>query len=188
MAIKIFIDEGHNPQNPNAGAEGNGLREQDLVYRIGQEAAALFRADDRFEVRLSRPTETTQLGTSNTSSLAARTTAANRWGADYFISLHTNASDSPAATGTEAFVFTPGGAAERLAENLTAGVERETGLYDRGVFARPGLYVLRKTEMPAVLLELGFITNPRDARLMEEEPELFARGIYEGVLSFLGIS
>ena len=42
--------------------------------------------------------------------------------------------------------------------------------------------------MPAVLLELGFITNPRDARLMEEEPELFARGIYEGVLSFLGIS
>ena len=108
MAIKIFIDEGHNPQNPNAGAEGNGLREQDLVYRIGQEAAALFRADDRFEVRLSRPTETTQLGTSNTGSLVARTTAANRWGADYFISLHTNASDSPAATGTEAFVFAPG--------------------------------------------------------------------------------
>lgn len=36
MAIKIYIDQGHNPVNPNAGAEGNGLREQDVVYRIGQ--------------------------------------------------------------------------------------------------------------------------------------------------------
>ena len=35
MAIKIFIDQGHNPNNPNAGAEGNGLREQDIVFRIG---------------------------------------------------------------------------------------------------------------------------------------------------------
>jgi len=33
MAIKIYIDQGHNPENPNAGAEGNGLREQDLTYR-----------------------------------------------------------------------------------------------------------------------------------------------------------
>ena len=34
MAIKIYIDQGHNPQNPNAGAEGNGLREQDITYRV----------------------------------------------------------------------------------------------------------------------------------------------------------
>ena len=45
MAIKIYIDQGHNPQNPNAGAEGSGLREQDLVYRIGQELATLLRQD-----------------------------------------------------------------------------------------------------------------------------------------------
>jgi N-acetylmuramoyl-L-alanine amidase len=32
MAIKLFIDQGHNPRNPNAGAEGNGLREQDVTY------------------------------------------------------------------------------------------------------------------------------------------------------------
>ena len=43
MAIKIYIDQGHNPVNPNAGAEGNGLREQNIVYRIGQELAALLR-------------------------------------------------------------------------------------------------------------------------------------------------
>ena len=43
MAIKIYIDQGHNPQNPNAGAEGNGLREQDIVYPIGIELAELLR-------------------------------------------------------------------------------------------------------------------------------------------------
>ena len=42
MAIKIFIDQGHSPSNPNAGAEGNGLREQDLTYKIGAETARLL--------------------------------------------------------------------------------------------------------------------------------------------------
>ena len=53
MAIKIYIDQGHNPRNPNAGAEGNGLREQDIVYPIGIELAARLVADSRFEARLS---------------------------------------------------------------------------------------------------------------------------------------
>ena len=61
MAIRIYIDQGHNPENPNAGAEGNGLREQDVVYRIGQLLADRLRADGNFEVRLSRPTPTTPM-------------------------------------------------------------------------------------------------------------------------------
>jgi N-acetylmuramoyl-L-alanine amidase len=44
MAIKIYVDQGHNPENPNAGAEGNGLREQDITYRVGEDLAALLRA------------------------------------------------------------------------------------------------------------------------------------------------
>ena len=48
MAIRIYIDQGHNPQNPNAGAEGNGLREQDIVFRIGIELAELLRADPEY--------------------------------------------------------------------------------------------------------------------------------------------
>ena len=72
MAIKIYIDQGHNPVNPNAGAEGNGLREQNIVFRIGIELADLLEGDDRFEVRLSRPTEDTQIGTSNSTSLRLR--------------------------------------------------------------------------------------------------------------------
>lgn len=76
MAIKIFIDQGHNPSGPNTGAEGFGLKEQDITYQVGKELAELLRADDRFEVRLSRNTPEERLGTSNTTSLAARVRAA----------------------------------------------------------------------------------------------------------------
>lgn len=186
MAIKIYIDQGHNPVNPNAGAEGNGLREQNLVYTIGQELADLLRANVNFEVRLSRPSPETQLGTSKASSLSARVNEANAWGADYFISLHTNASSSPNAGGTEAYVFSIPSAASRLANDIVDGVTEYTGLRDRGVFTRSGLYVLRKTQMPATLVELGFISNPEEAALMRDRPDLFARGIYEGILEYTG--
>ena len=99
MAIKIYIDQGHNPKNPNAGAEGNGLREQDIVYKIGIELAELLRANPNFEVKLSRPSSSTQIGSSNSESLRLRVNEANSWGADYFISLHTNASELRSASG-----------------------------------------------------------------------------------------
>ena len=105
MPIKIFIDQGHNPVNPNAGSEGNGYREQDITYRIGVDLAALLNENPQFSARLSRQNSTEVLGTTNTTSLSARTNAANAWGADYFISLHTNAAASSQATGTEAFVY-----------------------------------------------------------------------------------
>ena len=187
MSIKIYVDQGHNPVNPNAGAEGNGLREQDLVYTIGQELADRLRADPDFEVRLSRPTRDTLLGTTNATSLAARVNEANRWGADYFISLHTNAASSASAGGSEAYVYARGTRAFGFAEDILTNLTSITGLRDRGVQARPGLYVLRKTQMPATLVELGFITNPRDAALMRDEPGLFAEGIYRGIKEFTGV-
>lgn len=187
MAIKIYVDQGHNPINPNAGAEGNGLREQNITYRIGQELAALLRADPDFEVRLSRPTSDTQLGTSLNSSLRARVQDANAWRADYFISLHTNASEIASASGTEAYVYARAGEAFPLAQSIVTGVTDVTGLPDRGTFVRSGLYVLRKTTMPAVLLEMGFITNPGDAALMNENPRLFAQGIYQGIKNYTGV-
>lgn len=187
MAIKIYIDQGHNPVNPNAGAEGNGLREQDLVYRIGQELATLLRRNGNFDVRLSRPTADTQIGSSNNTSLRLRVSDANSWGADYFISLHTNASENAAASGSEAFAYARGTPAFRLGEDILEGLAETTGLRNRGMKVRPGLYVLKKTTMPAVLVELGFITNARDAFLMRDRPDLFAQGIYEGILDFTDV-
>ena len=186
MATKIYIDQGHNPENPNAGAEGNGLQEQTVTYRVGQELAALLRANPDFEVRLSRPTPQTSLGNSNSTSLQARVNDANAGGADYFISIHTNASDLPEATGVEAFAYTSPSRAFSLGQDIVRELSRETGLRDRGMKVRPGLYVLRRTNMPAVLVEIGFITNPSDAALMDSDPARFARGIYNGILDYLG--
>jgi N-acetylmuramoyl-L-alanine amidase len=187
MAIKIYIDQGHNPVNPNAGAEGNGLREQDIVYRIGQELATLLRRDDRFDVRLSRPSPTTQVGSSLSDSLRTRVSDANSWGANYFISLHTNASDISAASGIEAYAYSRPSQAFALGEQIVQSLSNVTGLPNRGMKVRTNLYVLRRTAMPAVLVELGFITNPGDAALMSQQPQLFAQGIYQGLLEYLGL-
>ena len=184
MAIKIYIDQGHNPQNPNAGAEGNGLREQDITYRVGVLLAQLLSRSGNYEVRLSRNTPTEVIGTSNTSSLRERTNEANAWGADYFISIHTNASDNPRAGGVEAFAYSSPSVAFSLGEDIVTRLSAVTGLRDRGMKVRPGLYVLRRTAMPAVLVEIGFITNPEEAALMNRDPALFAQGIYEGILQY----
>ena len=127
MATKIYIDQGHNPVNPNAGAEGNGYREQDLVFTIGVELAEILRAEG-YDVRLSRPTADTQLGTSNATSLAARVEEANAWGADYFISLHANSSSLAGASGSEALVYSLNSAAADLGADILVGLADATGL------------------------------------------------------------
>ena len=187
MAIKIYVDQGHNPQNPNAGAEGNGLREQDITYRVGQLLADRLERSGNYEVRLSRPTPDTQLGTSNASSLRVRVQDANSWGADYFISLHTNASDNAAANGVEAYAYARNTPAFALGEDVVDGIVDAVGVRDRGMKVRPGLYVLKRTAMPAILVELGFITNPREASLMSNSPNLYADGIYNGIVDFTGL-
>ncbi|MBQ8911514.1 MAG: N-acetylmuramoyl-L-alanine amidase [Clostridia bacterium] len=188
MAIKIFIDQGHNPRNPNAGAEGNGLKEQDVTYEVGRQLAALLRSTGNYEVLLSRNSPEEILGTSNASSLASRTKAANSWGADYFISIHTNASSIQSASGSEGYVYAQSSPAKPLAEEIVNAISQQTGFPARGVFARPTLYVLRRTAMPATLIEIGFITNPAEAFLMENDPSAYAKGMFLGINRFFGFA
>lgn len=187
MSIKVYIDQGHNPSGFNTGAEGNGFFEQDITYDIGVRLYDYFAGNPEFEPRLSRPEPDTILGTSNSSSLTARVRDANSWRADIFISLHTNAATNPEATGSEVLVYRTSGPAYELAEDILSEMTNLTGLRSRGVIARPGLYVLRRTNMPAVLVEMGFITNPYDAELMVYSPNLFALGIYRGVLDYYNL-
>ena len=172
MAIKIFVDQGHNPSGPNTGAEGSGLLEQDVTYAVGVYLADLLRADPRFEVRLSRSTPEEILGTSNATSLAERVRLANEWPADYFISIHCNANTNPAVNGTEVYVYQENTQAYWLAQHVLAGI------------VRPSLYVLRRTQMPAILVELAYLTNTSDAMKLENDPFGFAQGIYNGLLSY----
>ena len=188
MAIKIYIDQGHNPRDFNTGAEGNGLYEQDITYEIGRRLYNLLSANSEFEVRLSRPTPDTVLGTSNSSSLVARVNAANEWDADIFVSLHVNSAQNTNASGNEVLTYGPSATvANALAEDILEQLTLTTGLRNRGVVYRPGLYVLKETEMPAVLVEMGFISNAYDAELLSESPYLFATGIYRGILRYYGL-
>ncbi len=183
--IKVYIDQGHNPRGYNTGAEGNGFYEQDITYEIGILLYDLLSANPEFEARLSRPTEDTILGSNNSTSLVERVRDANSWGADIFISLHTNAAANSNASGSEALIYSKNSSvALGLAENILAQLALVTGLRNRGVLERPGLYVLRRTSMPAVLVEMGFISNRYDAELMAYSPELFAEGIYRGILEY----
>ena len=185
MPIRIYIDQGHNPRGFNTGAEGNGLFEQDITYEIGQRLYRLLLANPEFTPRLSRPTANTVLGTSNSTSLTTRVNEANSWPADIFISLHNNAAENPNASGNEALVYGPSATvANELGEEILEQLTLATGLRNRGIVYRPGLYVLKETAMPAVLVEMGFITNSYDAELLEDSPELFARGIYRGILAY----
>ena len=184
---KIYIDEGHNPSGFNTGAEGNGLREQDVTYAVGQELAALLRRSGNYQVRLSRNSPDEVLGNSNASSLRTRVQDANAWGADYFISIHTNGSTDPSAEGIEAYAYSRDSRAFRLGDDIVDSLVDATGFPRRGMFVRPGLYVLKKTNMPATLVEIGFISNPYDANLMANNPQLFARGIYNGILDYFDL-
>lgn len=188
MAIKIFIDQGHNPQGINAGAEGNGLREQDITYNVGIYLRDLLNNNSCFQARTSRNTPTESLGVSNTSSLRTRVQAANNWPANYFISLHCNASDNPSYNGTEVYVVRANSEAYYLAEYILNAIVARVGTRNNGVRLNPSLYVLRNTTMPAILVEMGYITNVDDAQKLRDDQYQFAYAIYEGLLEYFDLT
>ena len=186
--IKIYIDQGHNPTSyDNAGATGNGLYEQDLTFTIGILLAELLKEDGRFEVCLSRPTADTVLGTDNDSSLDARIKGAKDFGADYFISLHVNSYEAASANGIEVYVANQNSVSYDFGSALLKGLISSTNLYNRGMKLGPELRVLKNATMPAALLEMGFISNSSDAALLSQSPELFAQGIYNGILDYFDL-
>ncbi len=187
MPIRIFIDQGHNPYGFNAGAEGFGLREQDVTYLVGAYLADILNGDPRFEAVTSRNDPEEILGTDNTTSLKRRVEMANSWGADYFLCIHANANENPAINGTEAYVYSDGSEAYYMGEDIVAEIVKQLGTKNNGVFVRPSLYVLRRTTMPAVLIELAYITNYEDALLLADDPYQFAYAIYVGLLHYFGL-
>lgn len=187
MAIKIFIDQGHNPPgNPNAGAEGNGLNEGLITFQVGLDLADYLRNDSRFEVRLSRPTADTVLGTSSASSLRQRVTLANEWPADYFISIHCNSNENTAINGTEVYITKYNSQPQYLGQQIMNGIVENVGTKNNGIIARPSLYVLRRTNMPALLVELAYLTNTSDAQKLKNNQNDFAYGMFVGIMRYFG--
>ncbi len=186
MAIKIFIDQGHNPGGINGGATGFGVNEQDITFNVGIYLRDLLNEDPRFDARTSRQTIDEILGTNNSTSLRTRVQMANAWPADYFISIHCNANVNPAINGSEVYVYALYTEAANFAESVLEFMVETVGTKYNGVRANPSLYVLRRTQMPSILVELAYITNYEDNLLLQNEQYTFAYGIYLGVLNYFG--
>ena len=110
---------------------------------------------------------------------------ANASGADYFVSIHRNSSPyDNQYTGIESLVYSKGGPAERMAENINRQLEA-VGFVNQGIQERPNLAVLRKTNMPAVLVEVGFINTDKDNMLFDSRFHEIAQAIADGILMSL---
>ena len=186
--IRIYIDQGHNPTSyHNSGAYGNGLYEQDVTFLIGNLLAELLKADGRFEVQVSRPNKSVVLGTDGKSSIMARIEGAIAFEADYLISLHTNSYTTDAPNGVEVWYDEDSRESYVFGETLLDGMVESTKLKRRGMHSDSDLDILEYSPMPAVIVEMGFISNRNDAALFAEHPELFAQGIYNGILHYFGL-
>ena len=109
----------------------------------------------------------------------------NRSGADLFLSIHRNASEVPgSASGIETLVYDQSGRKVEIAEDINENLAA-LGFANRGIISRPGLVVLRRTNMPALLVEAGFIDTPEDNARFDENFDRIAAAIAEGVLANL---
>lgn len=176
---KICIDAGHGGYDP--GAVGpNGLKEKDINLKV-----ALLLDDILKKAGLDTIlTRNGDLVTwSQKDDLWARANMANRTKADIFISIHCNSATNPGATGTETFCYQRVGASFDLSQAVQNSLVQTLGLPDRGV-KTAAFYVLKATTMPAILVELAFINNPREESLLAGPgfqktcAEAIARGIF----------
>ena len=195
--IKIYIDQGHNPflpkQDPNEENKGwntgafnaaLGLHEPDLTYDFGIRLAEMLEQDDRFEVRLSRSTPETILGTDQNSALDFRVNDATEWGADYFISLHINSFTDSSVRGLEVYTANGDEVGYAIGYEILNALAKSTGLRNRGMRDGSDLRVLKNAQMPAALIEMGYLSNEDDAILLRDSSELFVQGLYNGIQSY----
>ncbi|HAZ19788.1 MAG TPA: cell wall hydrolase, partial [Clostridiales bacterium] len=131
-----------------------------------------------------RPMPTTEVGTDNVTSLRERVEIANAWPADYFISIHCNSNVNPDINGTEVYIYQFYTQANWLALDVLDAIVEVVGTKNNEVRANPVFYVLRKTAMPAILVELAYLTNKSDAEKLQGDQFQFAYGIYLGILRY----
>lgn len=183
--ILIVIDPGHNYSGVDTGATGNGLREQDITYYIAEKLKPMLERNG-FDVIMTRNSVKDNVSNESVSaSLARRSDIANNAGADIFVSIHCNAGGG---TGTETYYCTGSGISKILAGFVQDGMLDEIGLKDRGV--KSARYaVLRNTNMPAILVETGFIDSANDSKYLADEKyqEAYAEGIARGICDYVGI-
>lgn len=169
---RVILDAGHGGDEPGAMFEGRKEKDDNLrlalavgnILERNGVNAVYTRTTDVFDT----PLQKAQM--------------ANESGADLFVSFHRNAMPVPGTgTGASTLVYENAGTAGRLAENIQQNLVN-AGFVNQGIQERPGLAVLNKTRMPAVLVEAGFIDNPADNRFFDENFNQIAAAIADGIL------
>lgn len=173
----IILDPGHGGSNP--GAVGVGpVPEKDVVLQIAYNLKAMLEHEGATVV-LTR-TGDYDPGHGQISQLEARTRLANQVGGDAFVSIHANWHRDSSVRGVETYYYSSGG--NRLAQSIQSELVNQSGSISLGV-KFGNFYVLRNTAMPAALVEVGFLSNSREAELLAQSwyQEKVARGIYFGL-------
>ena len=172
MAV-VVIDAGHGGNNPGAVYQGRQEKGDVLALAL---AVGKILEENGVDVYYTRTTDVYE-------SPEQKVQEGNAVQGDFFVSIHRNSSPYPNQySGVETLVYNHYGEAARLARNINARLEL-VGYEDQGVNERADLVVLNRTQMPAVLVEVGFINTDADNQLLDERFGETARAIAEGILA-----
>lgn len=174
----IVIDPGHGAHDPGAVAKSTGMTEKALNLMVSKKVQERLLAEG-YEVLMTRESDTYP-------QLKERAVLANSNEADLFISIHCNAGGNPATNGIETLYY-PSADNKQSADIFRAELVRISGATDRGLRKRPDLVVLNSTKVPAVLLELGYMTNAAELQRLSDDAyqERLAEGIVNGIKQYL---
>ena len=177
MPYSIMLDAGHGGTDP--GATYQGRQEKDDALRLVLALGEILQ-NNGIEVEYTRTTDVYE-------SPFQKATEANQAGVDFFISIHRNSfPQDNIVSGVETLVYDFSGIKLEMAEEINEQLET-LGFVNLGVKARPNLVVLKRTQMPALLVEVGFINSDTDNMLFDESIDEIAQAIARGILDTLDI-
>lgn len=168
----VMIDAGHGGFDNGATFEGRAEKNDTLNLAL---AVGNILENNGVDVLYTRTTDVYQ-------SPNEKANIANRSDASYFISLHRNSSPEPNTySGVQTLVYADAGIPALFAQNINAQLEK-VGFTNLGTSVRPNLAVLRGTDMPAALVEVGFINTEQDNQLFDLKFPEVAQAIADGIL------
>ena len=175
MPYTVMLDAGHGGINP--GAVYAGRQEKDDALNLTLAVGEILQ-NNGIDVEYTRTTDIYQTP-------FEKAQIANEAGVDFFISIHRNSfPEDNVVSGVESLIYDLSGIKYEMAENINEQLET-VGFVDLGVKARPNLIVLKRTKMPAVLVEVGFINSDIDNQLFDQNFEAIAQAIANGIIETL---
>lgn len=171
MATKIMIDPGHGGYDN--GATYQGCKEKDDALKLALAVGDILKKDG-YDVVYTRTDDTY-------TSPTGKARLGNESGADYFVSIHRNSASSPNLyNGVQTLVYNNSGIKSAMADNVNEELAK-VGYNNIGIEERPNLAVLRRTKMPAILVEAGFINSDEDNALFDQKFNETANAIATGI-------